>query len=205
MDAGDPERSDMRIRPQVRDLTGPRGLPLFKPPYSQLTAFDMNAGEKLWSVPVGDGPRDHEALRDLELPRLGSFQKLGGPLLTKTLLFIGQGKETHRIGAYDKETGEELWSMDLGGQFHAAPTYTFELDGDEAGSEAAAASFDGRVVVVNDGGNSFHSLSMTNDQDGVLSVEVGVEDGEIYLIVASVPQHFSGNQTYSYRVRISRN
>ena len=108
MDAGDPERSDMRIRSQVRDLTGPRGLPLFKPPYSQLTAFDMNAGEKLWSVPVGDGPRDHEALRDLKLPRLGSFQKLGGPLLTKTLLFIGQGKETHRIGAYDKETGEEL-------------------------------------------------------------------------------------------------
>ena len=87
----------------------------------------------------------------------------------------------------------------------AAATYTFELDGDETGSEAAAASFDGRVVVVNDGGNSFHSLSMTNDQDGVLSVEVGVDDGEIYLIVVSVPQHFSGNQTYSYRVRISRN
>jgi len=128
MDAGDPERSDMRIRPQVRDLTGPRGLPLFKPPYSQLTAFDMNAGEKLWSVPVGDGPRDHEALRDLELPRLGNFQKLGGPLLTKTLLFIGQGKETNRIGAYDKETGEELWSMDLGGQFHAAPI-TYSIDG----------------------------------------------------------------------------
>ena len=128
MDAGDPERSDMTIRPRVRDLAGPRGLPLFKPPYSQLTAFDMNAGEKLWSVPVGDGPRDHEALRDLDLPRLGNFQKLGGPLLTKTLLFIGQGKETNRIGAYDKETGEELWRMDLGGQFHAAPI-TYLLDG----------------------------------------------------------------------------
>ena len=128
MDAGDPERSDMTIRPRVRDLAGPRGLPLFKPPYSQLTAFDMNAGEKLWSVPVGDGPRDHEALRDLQLPRLGNFQKLGGPLLTKTLLFIGQGKETNRIGAYDKETGEELWHGDLPGQFHSAPI-TYMIDG----------------------------------------------------------------------------
>ncbi|MCH7532132.1 MAG: pyrroloquinoline quinone-dependent dehydrogenase [Gemmatimonadetes bacterium] len=128
MEPGDPERSDMMIRPQVRDLVGPRGLPLFKPPYSQLTAFDMNAGEKLWSVPVGDGPRDHEALRHLQLPRLGSFQKLGGPLLTKTLLFIGQGMNTNRIGAYDKETGEELWRMDVGGQFHAAPI-TYLLDG----------------------------------------------------------------------------
>jgi quinoprotein glucose dehydrogenase len=128
MDAGDPERSDMTIRPRVRDLAGPRGLPLFKPPYSQLTAFDMNAGEKLWSVPVGDGPRDHEALRDLQLPRLGNFQKLGGPLLTKTLLFIGQGKETNRIGAYDKETGEELWHGDLPGQFHSAPiTYLMDV------------------------------------------------------------------------------
>ena len=128
MDAGDPERSDLMISPQVRDLAGPRGLPLFKPPYSQLVAFDMNAGEKLWSVPVGDGPRDHEALRDLQLPRLGSFQKLGGPLLTKTLLFIGQGMDTNRIGAYDKETGEELWRMDLPGQFYAAPI-TYLIDG----------------------------------------------------------------------------
>ena len=46
----------------------------------------------------------------------------------KELLFIGQGKETNRIGAYDKETGEELWRMDLPGQFHAAPI-TYLLDG----------------------------------------------------------------------------
>ena len=128
MNPGDPERSDMMIRPRVRDLSGPRGLPLFKPPYSQLVAFDMNRGEKLWSVPVGNGPRDHEALRGLELPRLGNFEKLGGPLLTKTLLFIGQGFETNRLAAYDKQTGEELWWMDLPARFHASPI-TYMLDG----------------------------------------------------------------------------
>lgn len=128
MNPGDPERSDMMIRPQVRNLSGPQGLPLFKPPYSQLVAFDMNRGEKLWGVPVGNGPRDHEALRGLELPRLGNFEKLGGPLLTKTLLFIGQGFETNRLAAYDKQSGEELWWMDLPARFHASPI-TYMVDG----------------------------------------------------------------------------
>lgn len=113
--------SDLTIRPRVQDLTGPRGLPLFKPPYSQLVAFDMNQGEKLWHIPVGEGPRNHEALQGLELPPLGNFEKLGGPLLTRTLLFIGQGFETNRLGVYDKETGEELWWVQLPARFHAAP------------------------------------------------------------------------------------
>lgn len=113
--------SDLTIRPQVRNLSGPRGLPLFKPPYSQLVAFDMNTGEKLWGIPVGGGPRDHEALQGLELPPLGNFEKLGGPLLTETLLFIGQGFETNRLGVYDKQTGEELWWMQLPARFHASP------------------------------------------------------------------------------------
>ena len=125
---GDPARSDLMIRPRVSSLSGPRRLPLFKPPYAQLTAFDMNRGEKLWSVPVGDGPRDHESLRGLDLPPLGNFQKLGGPLLTKTLLFIGQGMDTQSIAAYDKETGREVWRMALPARFHAAPI-TYLVDG----------------------------------------------------------------------------
>ena len=121
MSPGDPESSDLTIRPRVSSLSGPRRLPLFKPPYAQLTAFDLNRGDKLWSVPVGDGPLDHEALRGLDLPPLGNFEKLGGPLLTKTLLFIGQGMDTHSIGAYDKVTGREVWRMALGARFQAAP------------------------------------------------------------------------------------
>ena len=120
--------SDLTIRPQVRELSGPRGLPLFKPPYSQLVAFDMNQGEELWHVPVGDGPTDHPALQGLELAPMGNFEKLGGPLLTKTLLFIGQGFETNRLGVYDKDTGEELWWLQLPARFHAAPI-TYLADG----------------------------------------------------------------------------
>ena len=123
----DPD-SDLTIRPRVRDLSGPQGLPLFKPPYSQLVAFDMNEGSKLWHIPVGDGPADHPALQGLELPPMGNFEKLGGPLLTKTLLFIGQGFETNRLGVYDKDSGEELWWLQLPARFHAAPI-TYMADG----------------------------------------------------------------------------
>jgi quinoprotein glucose dehydrogenase len=109
-------------------VPGPRGLPLFKPPYSSITAFDMNKGELRWSVPHGDGPRDNPAIKDLKLPRLGSLEKPGGPLLTKTLLFIGQGLDSSKFRAFDKKTGELLWEFDLPAKSSAAPI-TYMLDG----------------------------------------------------------------------------
>ncbi len=40
----------------------PQGLPLFKPPYSRMTAIDMNTGDHAWMVPLGDGAaREHPA------------------------------------------------------------------------------------------------------------------------------------------------
>ena len=121
LEPGDPARSDLAVRPRVSNLPGPRGLPLFKPPYSQLAALDMNAGELRWSVPLGDGPRGHEALRGLDLPPLGNYEKSGGPLLTKTLLFIGQGIESNRLRAFDKETGRELFETALPARSSSAP------------------------------------------------------------------------------------
>ena len=53
-------------------LEGPRGLPIFKPPYGRLVAVDLNTGELLWTVANGDGPRDHPAIRHLNLPKLGN-------------------------------------------------------------------------------------------------------------------------------------
>ncbi len=43
----------------------------------------------------------------------GNYEKSGGPLLTKTLLFIGQGIESNRLRAFDKESGYELFEMEL--------------------------------------------------------------------------------------------
>ena len=65
--APDPARSDLRYRAGMREImNGPRGLPLMKPPYGRITAFDLNRGEQAWMVPNGDGPRNHPALAGAE-------------------------------------------------------------------------------------------------------------------------------------------
>ena len=48
-----------------------RGMPIFKPPYSKITAIDMNTGEHLWWIPVGDTPDivlNSSALREWTSP-----------------------------------------------------------------------------------------------------------------------------------------
>ena len=51
----------------------PQGLPLFKPPYSRMTAIDLNTGDHAWMQPNGNGDRfrNHPRLRDLDLPPVG--------------------------------------------------------------------------------------------------------------------------------------
>ena len=112
----------------------PQGLPLLKPPYSRITAIDMNTGEHLWWVPTGEGNRyrNHPRLRDLNLPSLGGDNANNGPLLTKTLLFYcltaGGTNEGPRLVAYDKATGDEIGSVDLPSGAIGTPM-TYMVDG----------------------------------------------------------------------------
>ncbi len=96
----------------------PQGLPLFKPPYSRMTAIDLNAGDTAWMQPNGNGDRyrNHPQLRDLNLPPLGGDGR-GGPVITKTLLIsaltAGGSDGGPRLIARDKATGEVVGSVDL--------------------------------------------------------------------------------------------
>ena len=96
----------------------PQGLPLFKPPYSRITAIDLNTGEHAWMRPNGDGDlyRNHPMLRELDLPPLGGEGR-GGPVLTKTLLVsaltAGGTDGGPRLVARDKTNGEIVGSIDL--------------------------------------------------------------------------------------------
>ena len=96
----------------------PQGLPLLKPPYSRMTAIDLNEGDHAWMQPNGDGDRlrNHPRLRDLDLPPLGG-EGHGGPLLTKTLLIsalsAGGSDGGPRLVARNKASGEIVGSLDL--------------------------------------------------------------------------------------------
>ena len=117
-----------------RGPTMPEGLPLFKPPYSRMTAIDMNSGRHAWMVPAGAGDRvrNHPQLKGLNLPPLGGDSTFSGPLLTKTLLVyaLTAGGTTGgpRLVAYDKATGKELASTDLPGAAIGTPM-TYLIDG----------------------------------------------------------------------------
>src|SRR4029450_8816504 len=110
-----------------------QGLPLFKPPYSRMTAIDMNTDEHLWMVPLGDGNliRNHPMLKDLNLPPVGGDSGMSGPLLTKTMLIsaltTGGREDGPRIAARGKGTRRGNASVDLpGGAIGTPMTYMFD-------------------------------------------------------------------------------
>lgn len=112
-------------------------LPLLKPPYGRLTAVDMNQGTQLWVVPNGDGPRNHPLLQSLNLPPLGTIGR-PAPLVTKTLLFLGESSDSVMGGAgipgpahlfaYDKTTGARLWQTQLPAGTTGGPI-TYQVNG----------------------------------------------------------------------------
>ena len=154
-------RADVRlVRQRYTPLIGPQGLSMFKPPYGRLTAIDLNAGDIAWQVPNGEGPRDHPALRALDLPWLGQGGR-ASVLVTKSLVFLGEGGNTgvatlpqwwngpggKMFRAYDKASGEVVWEIELPGGTTGAPM-TYMVDGrqyiiatvgwDDMGSELVA-------------------------------------------------------------------
>jgi quinoprotein glucose dehydrogenase len=114
-----------------------QGLPIIKPPYGRITAFDMNTGNIAWQVPHGDTPdeiRDHPLLDGLDIPRTGRPGR-GGVLTTSTLLIAGESgwaTTPHGRGAmlraYDKATGDELGAVYMPAPQTGAPM-TYMHDG----------------------------------------------------------------------------
>jgi len=105
-------------------IRGPQGLPILKPPYSTITAIDMNEGEILWQVANGDSAarvENNPALQGVDLPPLGG----GGRhpvLVTSTLLIHVQNtSDGPKLIARNKLNGEELAAIEIPGNATAAP------------------------------------------------------------------------------------
>jgi quinoprotein glucose dehydrogenase len=99
-----------------------QGLPIVKPPYSRITAIDLDRGEFRWQVPFGATPdniRNHPALKGLNLPPLGRPGNNGGTLVTKTLLVAGEtnfgptpnNQRGAMLRAFDKSSGKEVGAV----------------------------------------------------------------------------------------------
>ena len=108
-----------------RGGTSVQGLPLIKPPYDRITAYDMNTGALIWQKTHSSTPdeiKNHPALKGLDLPRLGQpGRTFIGTLTTKTLLIAGDGgvhtngagERVALLRAYDKATGADVGAVNM--------------------------------------------------------------------------------------------
>jgi quinoprotein glucose dehydrogenase len=99
-----------------------QGLPLVRPPYSTISAINLDKGDIVWQVAHGDTPdaiRNNPALKGINVPRTGQTGFNIGTLVTKSLVIAGDGQVTttpdHPRGAplraYDQATGKEVGNV----------------------------------------------------------------------------------------------
>ncbi len=101
----------------------PDGYPAVKPPWGTLNAVDLNTGEYLWRVPLGELPE----LTAKGIPPTGA-ENYGGPIVTAGgLLFIAASKD-EMIRAFDRNTGKVLWQHQLPAGGYATPA-TYQVGG----------------------------------------------------------------------------
>ena len=97
---------------------------IVNPPYTTLTAYDLNAGSIKWQIGLGD---------DLRLAAQGvtgtgtAATTKGGIVPTATgLVFVTAADR--KVHVYDSQTGRELSQLPLGGPTSGSPSM-YELDG----------------------------------------------------------------------------
>jgi len=101
------------------------GLPAISPPWTTLTAYDLNTGTIEWQLPLGEVPE----LAAKGIHNTGSqFPKVAPVVTAGGLLFAGTRDRKFR--ALDTRNGKELWEFELNAGIEGMPA-VYELDGHE--------------------------------------------------------------------------
>jgi quinoprotein glucose dehydrogenase len=102
----------------------PDGYPAVAPPWGTLNAINLNTGEYVWKIPLGEYPElAAKGLKDT------GTENYGGPIVTAGgLLFIGATNFDKKFRAFDKATGGLLWETTLPFAGNATPA-TYEVNG----------------------------------------------------------------------------
>jgi quinoprotein glucose dehydrogenase len=85
------------------------GLPAISPPWSTLTAYDLNFGRIKWQIPFGTVAR----LAEKGITNTGSFWPRGGVVVTAGGIIFGGSISDSTMRAYDENTGKVLWETKL--------------------------------------------------------------------------------------------
>ena len=136
-----------RYQGDVTYIRGPGRLPVTKPPYTRVSAVDLNTGEYKWVVANGDGMRQRIIDRGLPDPGPVGGGGFTGPLLTKSLLFIGVNFGGPSLRAFDKQTGEIIHETVLPGNPTGTPM-TYMVAGRQYISVAVGANKNAKLVTL---------------------------------------------------------
>ena len=156
----DPKRSNLPYTPAAGGddrVLSVQGLPIVRPPWGRITAFDLNKGDIVWQIAHGETPdyvKNHPALKGVTIPRTGRMGGAGGSsggigiLTTKTLVISGEGgvfttptgQRGAMLRAYDKATGKDAGEVYMPGSQTGTPM-TYMRDGKQY------------IVVATGGGN----------------------------------------------------
>ena len=100
-------------------------LPVYKPLFQGMAAYDMNTGEKLWDIPIGETPeniKNHPLLQGIDTSATGgtghSIQMVMGDLLVQTTEDLRGDTELNEnnnpvLNARDLRTGEILNRVEI--------------------------------------------------------------------------------------------
>ncbi|GAB1269125.1 glucose/quinate/shikimate family membrane-bound PQQ-dependent dehydrogenase [Aurantivibrio infirmus] len=112
-------------------VRGPAGLPLFKPPYSRITAIDMNTGEHLWYIPVGETPdriKNNPAVKGVDVGDTGTGRVAPMTVTKNLLIYAGDASDgSPHLFAIDKKTGKQLGKVPVpAGSRYGMMTYVHD-------------------------------------------------------------------------------
>ncbi|HLX90632.1 MAG TPA: PQQ-binding-like beta-propeller repeat protein, partial [Puia sp.] len=158
LSSGKPEKNDFPYVPEYvakvwQKLTDKDGYPGIKPPWGTLNAINLNTGDYLWRVPLGEYPE----LTRKGIPITGT-ESYGGPLVTAGGLVFIAGTRDARIRAFDKKTGKVVWEYQLPAGGFATPI-TYMVDGKQY---VAIAAGGGRGLKTS---GTYVAFELTNKKD----------------------------------------
>jgi quinoprotein glucose dehydrogenase len=104
--------------PTVRYASGYNVMSAYTaPPYTTLTAYDLNTGEIKWQIKPGDHPPTVAAGGPTDT---GGLALRTGIMPTRTgLVFLAGGDG--KLRAYDEDTGKVLWTGSFAGSSRGVP------------------------------------------------------------------------------------
>ncbi len=115
-------------------FTDADGAPAIAPPWGTLNAIDLNKGEIMWKVPLGEYPE----LAAKGIRNTGTLN-FGGAVATAGGLIFVAATADEKIRAFEKHSGRVLWEYQLPAGGYATPS-VYMVDGKQYVAIAAGGS-----------------------------------------------------------------